>query len=153
MEVVTTIVTALALGAATGIKSVAEKGVKDAYNILKSLISSKYPDVGIESLEKKPNSEIKRKAVEEDLVDAGADKNIEVLQQAKVLLERFANLPVESQPAIGVNLEKVKAAALKIEDIIATGTGVNVQEGEFSGDIEIKQVRAGGEKENNPKSM
>ncbi len=51
-------------------------------------------------------------------------------------------------PAIGVNLEKIKGASLVIEDIIATGYGVNIKEGEFEGDITIKKVRAGDQGDN-----
>jgi hypothetical protein len=143
MEPLTIVISALALGAATGIKSAAEKAVKDGYEGLKNLIKAKYPNVSIERLERKPDSKTQREALEEDLVDAGGDKDLEVLRKAKVLLEAIEDLPKEDVPAIGVNLEKIKGASLVIEDIIATGYGVNIKEGEFEGDITIKKVRAG----------
>jgi hypothetical protein len=151
MEPATIIVTALALGAATGMKSVAEQAVKDGYQGLKNLIKKKYPDIGVDRLEKKPDSKKQQDAVEEEIADLGADKDTEILQKAEVLLDTVKNLPAENVPAIGVDLEKIKAAALKVKDIIATGTGVKIREGEFSGEISIEQVRAG-HQENTPKT-
>lgn len=151
MEPVTIIVTALALGAATGIKSVAEQSVKDAYEALKNMIQAKYPNVGVDRLERKPDSETQQAAVKEDIVDVGGDKDVEILQKAKTLLESIENLPVVDLPAIGVNFENIKAGSLNLEDIIATGTGVNVKDGEFQGDITIKKISAGHKSSNNPK--
>jgi hypothetical protein len=150
MEPVTIIVTALSLGAATGIKTLAEQTVKDSYQGLKNLIKTKYPDIGIERLEKKPESKTQQAAVEEEMTDLGADKDTEILQKAEVLLDTVKKMPPENVPAIGVDLEKIEAASLKLKDIIATGTGVKVREGKFSGDIIIEQVRAG--QENLPKA-
>lgn len=151
MEPATIIVTALALGAATGMKSVAEQAVKDAYQGLKNLIKTKYPDVGVERLEKKPDSKNQQSAIEEEIADLGADKDPDILQKAEVILEAAKNLPIENLPAIGVDLEKIKGAALKIKDIMATGTGVKIREAEIQGEISIEDVRAG-YNENIPKS-
>ena len=142
--------TALALGAATGMKSVAEQAVKDGYQGLKNLIKTKYPDVGVERLEKKPDSKNQQSAIEEEIADLGADKDPDILQKAEVILEAAKNLPIENLPAIGVDLEKIKGAALKIKDIMTTGTGVKIREAEIQGEISIEQVRAGYQ-ENIPK--
>ena len=149
----TIIVTALALGASTGLKSVAEKAVKDSYEAIKALILSKYPKVGIERLEERPDSKNRQGAVEEDLIDLGVDKDEEVLQKARTLLKAIEELSEsEVPPAIGVNLEDIKGAALKIEDVIASGAGVNVQRAEFKKDVEIKKVRAGFKGDENSKN-
>jgi hypothetical protein len=150
MEPVTIIITALSLGAATGIKTFAEQGVKDSYQVLKNLIKTKYPNLGVEQLENNPASKIQQSAVEETMANLGADKDPEILQKAEVILDQVKKLPPENFPAIGVDLEKIEAASLKLKDIIATGTGVKVREGKFSGDIIIEQVRAG--QENPPKA-
>lgn len=150
MEPATIIVTALAIGAVTGIKSLVEQAVKDGYQSLKNLIKTKYPDVGVDRLEKKPESKIQQAAVEEEIADLGADKDTEILKKAEFLLDTAKNLPAENVLVIGVDLEKIEAAALKIKDIIATGTGVKVREGKFQGEIDIEQVRAG--QENTPKT-
>lgn len=153
MEPATIIVTALALGAATGLKSVAEKGVKDSYEAIKTLIRSKYPQVGIKRLEEKPDSKNRQGAVEEDIIDLEVDKDEEVLQKAKTLLKAIEKLSESEIPITGVNLEDIKGAALKIEDVISTGTGVNVTKSEFTSDIEIKQVKAGFKSDEKPKNF
>lgn len=151
MEPATIIVTALALGAATGMKSIAEQSVKDGYQGLKNLIKTKYPDVGVERLERKPKSETQQAALKEEIADAEAEKDIAILQKAELLLKKVENLPAENLAAIGVDLEKIKAGSLKLKDIIATGTGVKAKELEIQGEINIEQVRAG-HQENTPKN-
>lgn len=143
MEPVTTIVTALALGAAAGSKSLAEQAVKDGYNGLKQIIQRCYQSINIQPLEKNPNSQARQEVLVEDLTDVEADKNQEILEQAKILINRLQNLSESEVPAIGVKLEDIKGLNLNIEDIIASGTGVDVKGAELKGDINIKGVRAG----------
>jgi hypothetical protein len=151
MEIATVIVTALAIGAATGIKSVAEQAVRDGYEALKTLFKTKYPKIDIVSLEQKPNSESRREVVKEDIIDAHVDRDMEIIEKVDILLKKIEALPNEALPAIGVNLENIKGVSLIIEDIIATGAGVNVKSGEFQGDITIKKVHAGNKENNDPK--
>jgi hypothetical protein len=66
-------------------------------------------------------------------VVAAAQKLVDVVQQ---------QAPAAAA-AIGVDLKDVSAANLKLGDIVAAGTGVKVQRGTFSGDIDIHGVRAG----------
>ena len=151
MEPATIIVTALALGAATGMKSVAEQSVKDSYQALKNLIKIKYPDVGVERLEQKPDSEKRRGAVEEDITDAGAEKDIEILQKAELILNKVQNLPAENLPPI-VDLEEIKGAALNIKDIISKKrTAVKIKGAEIEGDINVEKIREGEQENTSPK--
>lgn len=143
MDPVTIIATALALGATAGIKSVAEQAVRDCYEGLKSLIKARYSSVAIDLLEQKPESVKRRKVVEEDLADAGADQDEEVLLKAKALLDALASSTSNDVLVSGVELKDIKAASLTLADIIATGTGVKIKGGEFQDDVVIKKVRAG----------
>ena len=143
MEPVTTIVTALALGAAAGSQSMAEKAVKDGYEGLKAIIQRCYQNINIQPLEKNPQSKARQGVLIEDLTDVKVDKNQEILEQAKILIERIQNLSKEEVPAIGVKLEDIKGLNLNIKDIVASGTGVDVKGAEFKGDINIEGVRAG----------
>jgi hypothetical protein len=143
MEPISAIVTALALGAAAALKEVSAQGVKDAYAGLKALIQRKYAQIPLAQLEAKPDSKARRDVVEEELTAAGAVHDEELLQQVKAMLDAVQQQASEARVAIGVDLEEVKVAALRIADVIASGTGVRVSKGEFSGDIDIKGVRAG----------
>jgi hypothetical protein len=150
MEAITLIVTSLALGAAAGLKPTAEQAIKDAYAGLKSLIKPKYSKASVEQLEEAPESKNRRAVVEEDLTKTGADKDEEVLRQAKTLLDAIQAHAPETASAIGVDLAEIKAVSLNIEDIVAQATGVRVRQGEFSGDITIRNVRAGNPAETSP---
>ncbi len=145
MEPITAIVTALALGAAAALKEVSGQAVKDAYGALKALIQRKYAQVPLAELEAKPDSKDRRGVIEEKLTAAGAVDDEELLQRAKALLEAVHQQAPETAAAIGVDLEEVRGAALRIADVIAPGTGVKLRKGEFSGNIDIIGVRAGQE--------
>lgn len=144
MDPISIIVTALVLGAAAGLKPTAEQAVKDAYTGLKSLIQRKFTQVNIELVEDDPKSQSRQNVVKEDLVKVNADQDIDVIKAAQALIETVSKKEPDTAIAMGVNLADIKAASLRLRDIIATGTGVNIQRSEFVGDIDIQQVRAGG---------
>jgi hypothetical protein len=138
-----TIVTAIALGAAAALKEVSSQAVRDAYAGLKTLIQRKYAKVPLAQLEENPASKARRAVVEEELTAAGAEHDEELLQHAKAVVEAVQEHAPEAAAAIGVDLEEVKGATLRIADVIASGTGVKVRKGEFTGDLDISGVRAG----------
>jgi hypothetical protein len=143
MDPITMIVLALAAGAAAGLKPTAEQAIKDAYTGVKTLIQRKYAKVDLAPLERKPESEAKRESVREDLADATAGKDQELLDKVDALLEALDKQAPESVAAIGIDLKEVKAAFLKAQKVVAEGTGVRVEKSEFSGGIELGEVQAG----------
>lgn len=152
MDLASIIVTALVLGAAAGVKSVAEQSIKDCYEGLKSLLKARYPSVSvdIELLEQKPSSPGRRRVVEEILVDIGADKDEEVLLRTRDLLDAINNLGATGTTVTGIELEDIQAASLAIKDIVATrGTGLKIRHSTFD-EMTISQVRAGPQ-EDDPK--
>jgi hypothetical protein len=137
------ITSAIAAGAAASMKDTVAAVVKDAYTGLRTLIRRKYASVELAAVEKKPDSKAKRDSLEEDLAGAGAAGDEELTRLAQVLVHAVeANAP-EAAAAIGVDLEKVKAAFLRIGSVDAAGTGVRLHGTEFSGGIDIGSVRAG----------
>jgi hypothetical protein len=144
MDPLTSIVTALAAGAAAALQSTVEQAVKDSYAALKGLIQRKYTQVNVEQLEANPSSKSRRGVVEEDLAAVKADQDTEVLQYAQVLLEAIQRHAPEAASAIGVDLKDVEGASLAIRRITATGPGVKVEHAKLSGDMTIEDVRAGG---------
>jgi hypothetical protein len=110
----------LALGAAAMVgQEVINISVQEAYTGLKNLIRGRYPQVSIDPIEQAPASKARRAVVEEDLTSAGATQDAEL------------------------DLKEVSAANLRLADISARSTGVKVEKGTFSGDIDIRGVRAG----------
>ncbi|HJQ26306.1 MAG TPA: hypothetical protein VKA60_20500 [Blastocatellia bacterium] len=143
MDPITMIVIALAAGAAAGLKPTAEQAIKDAYAGVKAWIQSKYAKVDLTPLERKPESEAKRESVREDLADAGAGEDQELLDRVNALLVALEKQAPETAAAIGIDLKEVKAAFLRAQKVIAEGTGVKVEKSEFSGGIDLGEVQAG----------
>jgi phosphatidate phosphatase APP1 len=145
MDPLTSLVTALAAGAAAALQPTVEQVVKDSYTALKGLIQRKYTRVNVDVLEQDPASESRRAVIQEDLAKTAAATDAELLTQAKTLLDALQRQAPEAIGAVGVDLQAIKAASLTIDDIIATGTGVKVHGAEISGDMTISKVRAGGQ--------
>jgi hypothetical protein len=148
MDPVSAIVTALALGATAALNATVGQVVKDAYDALKDRIRSRYVKVSpdLDQLEQTPDSKSRRDVIKEGLAREGIQHDPELPQlaaQAQALVELIQSRAPEAAAAIGVNLEVVNAVNLRLAEIAATGTGVQVKKGEFSGDIDIRNVRAG----------
>ena len=146
MEPITVIITAIATGAAAALSPTAKEAVHDLYAGLKKLIQDKYHQANssLEALEKKPESASKRDSLQEDLQDSGAENDAELLQQAQALLKAIEEQVPQIAQAIGIKLEDVKAANVRLQEIIVSGekaAGVHIKHGEFTGDIEISKVK------------
>jgi hypothetical protein len=143
MDPLTSLVTALATGAAAALKSTVEQAVKDSYAALKKLIQRKYTQVQVDQLEINPSSKNRRGVIEEELKVAGADTDVEVLQLAQALLDAIRSSTPETAASIGVELKDIEGASLTIRRVTAPGTGVKVEKGTFDNDITIEDVKAG----------
>jgi hypothetical protein len=153
MDPVTVVVSALAAGAATGLNDAVAAAVKDAYTALKGLLARRYRTIDVAPVERKPDSEAKRKSLEEDLADAGADSDTELLDAARRLIEQVQTHTPTAGPAIGVDLERVKAEALRLRKIHVAGKGdigARVRDSEFRGDIDVGEVQVGDEARGRP---
>jgi hypothetical protein len=144
MDPVTVIVSAIALGAASGLTETATAAVKDTYAALKGLITGRYPDVDVAAVENKPKSQAKRESLAEDLVDAGAEHDADLVEAARQVIAAVKAHEAAVGLALGIDLERVEAAALRIRSVTSEGSGVRVRDGKFTGDIDIGDVRAGG---------
>jgi hypothetical protein len=132
----------LALGAAAiAGKEIVSSMVKDAYGVLKNLIKERFPKVSIAQLEQAPWSEQHRTVVGEALSASGAANDRELTAEARRLLDAVERHAPAAAFAIGVDLKDVRATNLRLADITATGTGVRVEHGTFSGDIDVRGVR------------
>jgi hypothetical protein len=144
MEPISAIVLSLALGAASVAgKEVVSALIKDAYAELKDLVISRYPNVSVNQLEQAPESKARRLVVEEDLTKSNASQDTELLTAA----HKLTNLIQQQAPAvaqiIGVDLEDISAANLRLWNIISSGTGVRIKGGAIANDVEVHGVRAG----------
>jgi hypothetical protein len=152
MEPISAIVTSLVLGAGAIVgDELVRDAVKDAYDAVKRLILSRYPEVSVDALEQSPRSKARKAVVEEDLAKAGAGSDAELAAAAQKLIAAVQQYAPGAAAAIGVDLKDVAAANLRLSDIEASWTAVNVEHSTFSGDIEIHGVRAGVRSTDSPK--
>jgi hypothetical protein len=151
MEVLTVIAAALAFAGGEAAKTVVSESVKDAYRTAKEFLSRKYPQVDLTPVETAPESKARQLVLVEDLTnsDAAADPDFSPL--AKRLVDAVAAEVRKSGAVTGVQLDDFEAASLRIDDVIATGTGVLIKKGRIAGHAEITRVRAGVAEEQNPK--
>lgn len=143
MEPITFILTAVTLGVAAGLKPTAEQAIKDAYTGLKTLIQDRY-EVNLSGLEKKPKSKAQITAVEESLKDVEADKDAELLNKAKELLDTIKRYDADIATTKAIDFDNIEAGYVKVKKILAEGTseavrmkGVKVKDG-----IEVEDVTA-----------
>lgn len=144
MDGIDQIITAIVCGASTIASGFGEKAVTDLYDGLKSIIKNKYRDVSLEQIEKKPESEAKQASLREDLLDINASVDVDLLNQSQQLLSAISQINESVAQAIGINLESVKAANIRLQEILVTGeqaVGVSIKNAELSGDIEISKIK------------
>lgn len=143
MDPVSAITMAIAAGAAAALKDATADVVRDGYAALRALMKRKFGSVDVEVVERKPESRARQMVLGEELSEAGADDDEEVLAAAQALLKRIEENAPEAAGAIGVDIENIKAANVTIEEVRATGTGVKARGVEASGDVSIRGVTAG----------
>jgi glycyl-tRNA synthetase beta subunit len=110
------IVSALASGAVSG---VAEKMVKEAYNVLRHKLKSTFGKdselvKSVERLEARPDSNARRALVQEEVTIAKAEQYEEVLRAAQVLLGTIKDQPEGEkviQQAIGNNIAQASGGS------------------------------------------
>lgn len=143
MDPITIIVGALVVGAKTGLTDVAGQAIKESYAGLKTLIKDRYQRAPVEMLESEPDDKGRQAILQQDLAKVGADKDPEVLEEAKKVLEAVEKQePGGVKSIVGLEMNKVRAVNLRVGKVMAEGDGVIINESEFSGDIELNEIQA-----------
>jgi len=148
MEPISLIVSALVMGAVAASKQVGGQVIQDAYVGLKRLIEDRYKRGGaIQALQEDPSSETQKKAIEESLTKAGADKDPEVVASAKAVTQALTVVPQAALAAVGIEFEQVKAVNAQIGDIDVEGlaTAFSARDSDLTG------LKVGNIKVHNPK--
>lgn len=95
-----------------------EQAIKDGYAGVKVLIQRKYHALSVEALERKPDSKTKRASVKEDLIEAGAAHDNELLDKAKYLLDTVGTHDRTVAAALNIKFEEIEAAYFKHQGCI-----------------------------------
>jgi hypothetical protein len=151
MEVLTVIAAALAFAGGEAAKTVVAEGVKDAYRAVKDFLSRKYPQVDLTAVEKAPESKGQQLVLVENLTSSEAAADPEFSPLAKRLVDAVAVEMRKAGPRTGVQLDDFESASLRIDDVIASGTGVLIKKGRIEGHAEITGIRAGVTEDRDPK--
>jgi hypothetical protein len=139
-----TIVTALAAGATTVVKAVANAEIKNAYDGLKRLIIDRYQKAQpfVEAVEADPTSEPEQTVLTKQLSKAGADADPELKESARQLLKAVESLRHEPKAAELFDFDRLRAARnFELEDIETIGTVLRAREADFEGDFKAKGIR------------
>ena len=123
MDPISAMVAALVAAAAEAAKPTAVQAVKDAYEGFKALIVRKFAksSTPLQAVEEKPTSETRQSALKEELADAHADRDAEILsalQQLTATLKQYAPQSVAHLSAV-------------------VSGGINVQGGTYQGPVSI----------------
>src|SRR5664279_1646991 len=136
MEPISLIVSALVMGAAAAAKQVGGQALQDAYAGLKHLIEDRYKRGGaIQALQEDPSSELQKKALEDSLTKAGADKDADVLTSANVVTQALAAAPQAAVVAAGIDFDRVKAVNAQLGNIDVSGLakGIVARDSDLTG--------------------
>lgn len=95
-------IAAITAGAAAGLTDTAKAVIADSYTSLKSLLQRKFGSESevvraVAGVEAKPDSTGRKETLKEEIAQAKADQDAEVLAAAKALLERLNATPAGSQ--------------------------------------------------------
>ncbi|MEJ7744404.1 MAG: hypothetical protein WKF73_18800 [Nocardioidaceae bacterium] len=119
VDPLTVLVSALALGAAAGLKQTASTAVADAYSSLKRLLLRRHPEIDLDDLEQESLSNEQRDDLEQQLVRANIDVDAELSEAiGAVLQSRDAEISSAAE-VLAIDLSDVRAAALRISDVVA----------------------------------
>ena len=142
MDIIQVIVSTLAAGAIAGLRPVAEKAVKDSYLAIKQFVIDKYNE-RLDDLEKEPTSTSTTTSLGARLRQKGASDDTELVDKIQNLFNLLAKKEPAALAKAAIDLEQVKAAFLNINDVNSSGAAVKVRDAEFTGGIDISNIRAG----------
>lgn len=143
MEPLTLIYSALVAGASAALKPTAELAVKEAYQTLKALALRKLGRVEVETLERDPADETRRKLLKQELERTGPLADREVLEQAQATLIAVQRYDPGAATAAGITLADLAAAGtVNIERLVGAGN-VSVTRVTAGADLNIRDLAAG----------
>jgi hypothetical protein len=127
MDPLSWILAAVLAGAATPMQATVADAVKDAYAALKRIVVERYRGVDLTMVERDP----------------GVSGDVDLLSRAKALLDEVARSVPRLADVVGVDIGRIKAGTIRIEDIVSAGSGVRLKDAVAAGDFVVSGIRAG----------
>ncbi|MEU2013861.1 hypothetical protein [Nocardia sp. NPDC019302] len=150
MDPVTLVAAAVAAGAAAGLTDTAKQAVVDAYQGLKGLISGRYHSVDMAIVESRPEAASRRVVLAEELAEAGAGDDQELLTAAQHLLQVIQEQAPQAAETVGVRLTRVQAGEIEITDIASEGSAFIAEDTSVAGTLRVSGIQAGAEPRPHP---
>ncbi|MFE9328165.1 tetratricopeptide repeat protein [Nocardia sp. NPDC052278] len=135
--------TAVAVGAAVASEDSTSPIVAAAYRRLRRVITERYGSVGLRALEQSPGSVPARLSLSEDLEMAGAAGDAELVYAARAVHRAVRDENPDPAASIGVDLQRIEAANLRITDVYSPDISVHLEDSRFTENIEIRGITAG----------
>jgi hypothetical protein len=146
LSVATQMTDALSNGAIAAASGVGTSLVKDAYAGVKALVVDRFKRrATIEALEEDPSSEAQKAAVADALSKSGAADDPEVQDLVRQLAAALAGMDAPSAKAMGLDIEDLQAANVRLVDITSEGTAVRIRRTTVAGTLEVEGIRSGQE--------
>jgi len=149
MEPITAaIVAALLAGAAAGTTEVGKNALVDAYKSLKGLLAKKFGEKkkelpeAVAALEANPESKGRQLVLQEEIETVLANNDPDVIQAVQALVAIMQQQPQQAG-ATGVKLKEIETKLIEIKRVIATGTGVDIQNATVAEGIHLENITAG----------
>ncbi|WP_280297087.1 hypothetical protein [Nocardia abscessus] len=143
MDPVTLVAAAVAAGAAAGLTDTAKQAVVDAYQAVKGLITRRYESVDVAVVEMRPEVPSRRLVLAEELTQAGAGGDEELLAAARYLLQVIQEQAPRAAETVGVKLTRVEAGEIEITDIASSGSGFIATDTSVAGTLKVSGIQAG----------
>ena len=141
---ITALVSALAAGAAAALQDTTTEAVKDTYQAIKAYIQRQFQNADLAALERKPESASKQASLGEDLHEAGAADDAQLLELAEALTKAIEAHAPQAAEAVGVDVKRLKADLARFRGVKARGagaTGAKFRESEI-GELHVEDVEA-----------
>lgn len=144
MTVVTAAVALAAAGAGAGLTEAAKLAVTDAYARLKQLLGSRYPGVDLSGVERRPDSEAKRESLAEDLSEAGAETDEELLAAAQQVIDTVSEHAPNTFERIGMDLTDFEVGgSFNAHGIHGSDIGIRMRGAKIAQDFNASDITAG----------
>jgi hypothetical protein len=149
MDPVSAIVTAIAAGATAALKDVTAQTVKSAYHSIKELIALKFAGVDLAALEKKPDNENRQAVLAEELGEAKADQDDELLAKVEELQAALKeHLPRDESGQPLIDLESFEAASVVIKEAVRDRPMLWAKNTKIAGNVDIEFSKPGSDPKN-----
>jgi hypothetical protein len=142
MEPLSTLVTAVVVGAAAALKETAATAIKDAYAALKQRLRDSF-GVEVSVVETDHPSESRKEVLREELEQSAAHKDAAIATLANQVLDIVRRECPEVALEVGVRLHDITGGSLNVRRVESVADGVVVTKARIEGEINIEDVKAG----------